>query len=203
MPKAVERLREAMAAWGTPAHEQDEADEAALGRRRGDARPAELACREARVVQSEAARRRWEAQAKADAHAERQRRAAADAARQRTGTKRRGKAPPPVADTPDDQAPSILTAPARQSRRTPNQGWDDCGKAPASVDGACQIMLACAVTEAAHDTQQAAPGAQAPLAPLAHAGLERPQDAAGTTHAIPATVAHGSDSEAAGAALEP
>jgi hypothetical protein len=55
MPKAVERLREAMAAWVTPAYQQDEADDAALGRRRGDARPAELARREARVVKSEAA----------------------------------------------------------------------------------------------------------------------------------------------------
>jgi hypothetical protein len=39
MPQDVERLRADMEAWGTQAHQQDEADEAALGRRRGRCTP--------------------------------------------------------------------------------------------------------------------------------------------------------------------
>jgi Transposase domain (DUF772) len=202
MRKAVERLREDMEALVTQAHQQDEADDAALGSRRGDALPAELARREERLVQIEAARRRWEAPAKAEADAERQSRAAVDAARQRTGKQRRGKAPPPGEDTPDDKAQSNVTEPELPIRRTNTKGWDDCGNAQARVDGTGQIIVACDVTDASHDKQQAEPVAQATLATLAHAGMERPQDASGTPHAIPATLDKGSYSEAAVAALE-
>src|SRR5712692_3198670 len=104
MQKEVERLREDIEALVTQAYQQDEAQEAALGSRRGDELPAELARREDRLTKIEAAMRRLEAQAKAEADAERQRRAAADAERERTGTKRRGKVPKPVADAPADKA---------------------------------------------------------------------------------------------------
>ena len=153
-------------------------------------------------MQIAAAMRRWETQAKAAADAERQSRAAVDAARQRTGQTRRGKAPPPGEETPADKAPSNLTAPALPIMRPTNKGGDDCGNAHARVDGTCQIMLACDGTDASKDTQQAEPVAPATLATLAHAGMERPQDAAGTTHAIPATLDQGYDREAAVAALE-
>ena len=63
----------------TPHYQQDEAEEAALGSRRGDELPAELARREARLAKIEAAMRRLEAEAKAEADAERQRRCEADA----------------------------------------------------------------------------------------------------------------------------
>ena len=53
----------------------------------------ELARREARLAKIEAAMRRLEAEAKAEADAERQRCLKADAERQRSGKKRRGKAP--------------------------------------------------------------------------------------------------------------
>jgi hypothetical protein len=86
--------------------------------------------------------------------------------------------------------------------RTNNKGWDSCGHAPARVDGAWQIILACDVTEAPHDKPQAEPVAQATLAPLTQAGLERPKDASGTAQALPATLDNGSDSEAAVVALE-
>jgi transposase len=58
MPKAVERLREAIEAWVTQAYQQDAADDAAWGSRRGDALPAELARREDRLARIEAAMRR-------------------------------------------------------------------------------------------------------------------------------------------------
>ena len=202
MQKAVERLREEIETWVTAAYQQDEADEAALGSRRGDELPAELARREDRLVKIEEAMRRLEAQAKAEAEAEHQRRAAAEAERRRTGQKRRGKVPQPVVDTPDDKAQSNFTAPELPIMRTNNKGWEYCGNAPARVDGACQIIVACDVTDAANDKQQAEPLAQATQANLAQAGIELPTDEPGAAHPIPATLDNGYDSEAAVEALE-
>ena len=202
MKKAVERLREDIEALVTQAYQQDEAEDAALGSRRGDELPAELARREDRLARIEAAMRRLEAQAKAEADAERKRRADAEAERQRTGKTRRGKAPQPVEDTPDDKAQSNFTDPERHIMRTNNKGWEYCGNAQASVDGACQIILACDVTDASHDKQQAEPVAQATLANLAQAGIKRRQDELGLTQAIPATLDNGYYSEAAVEALE-
>ncbi len=202
MKKAVERVREDIEALVTQAYQQDEAEDAALGIRRGDELPAELARREERLARIEAAMRRLEAQAKAAADAERKRRADAEAERQRTGKKRRGTAPQPVEDTPDDKAQSNFTDPELHIMRTNNKGWEYCGNAQASVDGACQIILACDVTDASNDKQQAEPVAQATLANLAQAGIERRQDELGITQAIPATLDNGYYSEAAVAALE-
>jgi transposase len=202
MKQEVERLREDIEALVTQAYQQDEADDAALGSRRGDELPAELTRRADRLARIEAAMRRLEAQAKAEAEAERQRRADAEAERQGMGKKRRGKAPLPVEDRPDDKAQSNFTDPELHIMRTNNKGWDYCGNAQASVDGACQIILACDVTEAANDKQQAEPVAQATLATLSQAGLERPKDASGAVQAIPATLDNGYYSEAAVVALE-
>ena len=58
MKKAVERLREDIEALVTQAYQQAEAEDAALGSRRGDERPAELARREDRLARMEAAMRR-------------------------------------------------------------------------------------------------------------------------------------------------
>src|SRR4030095_8111015 len=97
MKKEVEGLREDIEALVTQAYQQDEAEEAALGSRRGDELPAELARREDRLATIEAARQRLEARAKAEAATERQRRAEAEVERNRRGKQRRGKAPKPVA----------------------------------------------------------------------------------------------------------
>src|SRR5215471_10105488 len=104
-----------------------------------------------------AAMRRLEARAQADAEAERQRRAEGEAERQRTGNKRRGRAPKAVDETPDDKAQMSCTDPELGIMQTNNKGWDYCGNAQASVDGAFQIILACEVTAEANDKQQAAP----------------------------------------------
>jgi len=58
MQKEVERLREDIEALVTQASQQDAAEDAALGSRRGDALPAELARREDRLARIETARRR-------------------------------------------------------------------------------------------------------------------------------------------------
>ena len=152
MRKEADRLREDIEALVTQAHQQDAEDDAALGSRRGDELPAELARREARLATIEAAMRRLEARAKADAEAERQRRADAEAERQRTGATRRGKAPQPVDETPDDKAQTNFTDPELQIMRTNNKGWEYCGNAQASVDAAYQIIVACDVTAKSNDT---------------------------------------------------
>ncbi len=191
MKQEVERLREDIETLVTQAYQQDEADDAALGSRRGDALPAELARREERLARIEAAMQRLEAQAKAEAEAERQHRAEAEAERHRTGKKRRGKAPTPVQESPDDKAQSNCTDAELHIMRTNNKGWEYCGNAQVSVDAACQIILACDVSNAPNDKQQAEPLAQATLATLADAGIELPTDEAGATEAMPATLDNG------------
>src|SRR5262249_59404680 len=77
MHKEADRLREAIETLVTQAYHQDAADDAAVGSRRGDELPVELARREKRLATIEAAMQRLEARAKADAEAERQRRGGA------------------------------------------------------------------------------------------------------------------------------
>lgn len=202
MKKEVERLREEIEALVTQAFQQDEADEAALGSRRGDELPAELERRETRLAAIEAAMHRLEEQAKAEADAERQRRAEADAERERQGQKRRGRPPKPVEETPPDTAQMSFTDAELHIMQTNNKGWDYCGNAQASVDDAYQIILAGDVTDAPNDKQQAAPMARATLANLAQAGMDRPTDEGGKSQAIPATLDNGYYSEAAAQALE-
>lgn len=203
MKKEVERLREEIEALVTQASQQDAEDDAALGSRRGDELPAELARREDRLATIEAAMRRLEARAKADAEAERQRRAEAEAERQRTGKKRRGKAPKDVDETPRDKAQMSFTDPELNIMPTNNKGWDYCGNAQASVDGAYQIILACEVTAETNDKQQAVPMAQLTVAHLEQAGIERPKDAQGVVEKIAGTYDSGYYSEAEAEALEP
>jgi transposase len=202
MKKEVERLREDIEALVTQAYQQDAEDEAALGSRRGDELPAELARREDRLATIEAAMQRLEARAKAEAETERQRRAEAEAERQRTGKTRRGRAPKEVDETPADNAQMSFTDPELTIMPTNNKGWDYCGNAQASVDGAYQIIVAWDVTAEANDKQHAAPMAQLTAAHLEQAGIEVPKDAAGAAQKIPATYDSGYYSEAAAAAVE-
>jgi transposase len=203
MKKEVERLREEIEVLVTQAYQQDAQDDAALGSRRGDELPAELARREDRLATIEAAMQRLEARAKAEAQAERQRRAEAEAERQRTGRKRRGKAPKEVDETPGDKAQMSFTDPELHIMQINNKGWEYCGNAQASVDGAYQLIVACDVTAEANDTQQAVPMAQLTMAHLKQADIERPTDAAGVVQKIPGTYDSGYYSEAAAAAVEP
>ena len=200
--KEVERLREEIEALVTQAYRQEAQDDAALGSRRGDARPAALARRADRLATIEAAMQRLEARAQADADAERTRRAEAEAERQRTGTTRRGKAPQEVTETPEDKAQMSVTDPALRIMPTNKKGWDYCGNAQVRVDGASQILVACDVTAAANDKQHAVPRAQLTVAQLAQAGIKPPKDATGAVQKIPATYDSGYDSETAAAAVE-
>jgi transposase len=202
MRKEVDRLREDIEALVTQAHQQDAEDDAALGSRRGDELPAELARRADRLATIEAAMRRLEARAQAEADAERQRRAEVEADRQRLGTPRRGKAPRPVDETPDDKAQTNFTDPELQIMRTNNKGWEYCGNAQASVDAAHQIIGACDVTTESNDKQQAEPMARLTVAALEQAGIALPKDATGAAQKIPATYDSGYYSAEAAAAVE-
>jgi hypothetical protein len=118
-----ERWRAAIEALVTQASQQEAEADAALGRQRGDAWPAEVARRADRLATIEAALPRLEARAKA---------AAAAAERQRTGTTRRGKAPTAVDETPDDTAPLRCPRVAEHADQQPRLGllWEcprQCG----------------------------------------------------------------------------
>jgi hypothetical protein len=139
--------------------------------------PAELARREDHLATIEAAMRRLEARAQADAEAE----------RQRTGKKRRGRAPKAVDERPEHKAQMSFTDPELNIMPTNNKGWDYCGNAQACVDEAYQIIVAYDVTAEANDQQQAVPMAQLTVAHLEQAGIEMPKDAAGAMQKIAGT----------------
>lgn len=185
MLKEEERLRQEIDQLLQQAQEQDAAEEAALGSQRGDELPAELQRRQQRLDTIRAAKQRLEAQARAEAEVERQRRAEAEAARQASGQPRRGREPAPVSDTPDPKAQCNFTDPELPIMKSNNKGWDCCGNAQAVVDGNCQIILACAVTAESNDKRQAVPMAEAALANLEQAGIERPCDAQGEPLPLP------------------
>jgi transposase len=202
MKKEEERLRAEIDALLKQAQSQDAADDAILGSRRGDELPKEMQRRQDRLAVIQAAKRRLEEQAHTEAEAERQRRQEAEAERQRTGQKRRGKEPGPINETPDDKAQTNFTDPELKMMKANNKGWDYCGNAQASVDGAFQIIVACLVTPAANDKQQAVPVARATMENLQQAEIPLPKDAEGKEKKIPATLDSGYYSESAANEVE-
>lgn len=202
MKKEEARLRQEIEALLRQAQDTDAQEDAALGSRRGDELPAELHRREQRLATLAAAKQRLEEQARAEADRERQRRAEAEAERQRLGKKRRGKEPKPVSDVPPDKAQLSFTDPELKMMPQSNKGWDYASNAQLSVDGQCQIIVACFVTAAVNDQQQAIPLAEASRVSLQQAGVAWPRDAAGQVQKVPATLDSGFFSAAAVAGLE-
>jgi hypothetical protein len=202
MKKEETRLRQEIEALLRQAQETDAQEDAALGSRRGDELPAELQRREQRLAVIAAAKQRLEEQAKAAADDERQRRAEAEAERQAKGQRRRGQEPGPVSDVPAETAQTSFTDPELKVMKQSNKGWDYSGNAQVSVDATCQIIVACFVTAAANDQQQAVPLARATCASLERAGVAVPVDSAGQPRKIPATADSGYFSAAAVEGLE-
>src|SRR3954447_13804317 len=91
--KEEERLKAEIAELLKRQQQIDEAEDAALGSRRGDELPDELQFREQRLAKIQEAKKRLEEQAKASAEAERQRRAESDE-QVRKGEKHPGGRPP-------------------------------------------------------------------------------------------------------------
>jgi transposase len=162
----------------------DEAEDAALGCRRGDELPAELQFREARLAKIQEAKARLEQQAREAAVAERQRRAEAEE-QVRQGQRHAGGRPPqPIREAPDDKAQTSFTDPELKIMQQSHKGWDYGGNAQVVVDDACQIILACAVVLETNDKRQAVPLARQALANVAAAGMERPRDGQGQVQKI-------------------
>ncbi len=188
MTKEVVRLRAEIDTLLKQAQAVDAEDDAVLGTRRGDELPEELRRRQDRLAVIEAAMKRLEAEARATAEAERRRREEAEAERQRNGTKRRGPEPGPIVQTPSEKAQTNFTDPELSLMKTANKGWDYCGNAQASVDGACQIIIACEVTSEGDDKRQAEPMAEATRARLDEAGIAPAADESGVRLPIPAVL---------------
>ena len=188
MTQEVGRLRAEIEALLKQAHEVDAADAAALGTRRGDELPEELRRREDRLATIKAAMKRLEAEAKVAADAERQRREEADAERQRTGTKRRGREPGPIVETPAAKAQTHFTDPELSIIQTANKGSLYSGMRRRASMTACQILVACDVTDQCHDKQQAAPMAAQMRAQLDAAGIAPTADGTVARPLIPAAL---------------
>jgi transposase len=191
MLKELARLEHEIEQLLTQADRVDAEQDAALGSRRGDELPAELKRREDRVAKIREAKERLEAEARARAEEEQRQREAAEAERQASGKKRRGKEPAPVDPTPDDKAQTNFTDADAKCMKRNNKGFDYCYNGQAVVDGAHQIIVAAETTADANDKHQAVPLAQAAMANLAAAGIERPRDEQGQPLPIPNTADSG------------
>jgi transposase len=202
MKKEQQRLQAEMEALLRQAQETDAQEDAALGSRRGDELPAELARREGRLATIQSGLQRLQEQARAEAEAERQRRAEAEAERQRQGKKRRGKEPKPVSDVPADKAQTNFTDPEMKIMPQSNKGFDYSGNAQVCVDGLCQIIVACYVVAAANDAEQGVPLGQATRGRLEEAGVALPRDPQGQPAPLPLALDTGYFSAAAVADLE-
>lgn len=202
LKKEEGRLQAEIAALLQQAQQLDEAEDAALGARRGDELPEELHFREQRLAKIQEANKRLEEQAQAAAEAERRRRVAS-AEQVRQGDKHAGGRPPaPIRGEPDDKAQTNFTDPELKIMQQNHKGWDYGGNAQAVVDDACQIIMACDVVIETNDKQQAVPMAEKALANLQAAGIARPRDAAGQVQTIVSLEDSGYFSEKAVSGLE-
>lgn len=179
MFKELARLEQEIEQLLAQADGVDAEQDAALGSRRGDELPDELKRRQERLARILAAKERLEVEARTRAVEEQQERDAAEAERQAAGKKRRGKEPAPVNPTPGDKTQTNFTDPDAKIMKRSNKGFDYCYNAQAVVDAENQIIVAAETTAAANDKQQAVPLAQAAMANLAAAGIERPRDEQG------------------------
>jgi transposase len=202
MKKEEARLKEEIQTLLQQAESTDAEEDAVHGSRRGDELPEERKRREDRLAVIQAAMARLEEQAKAEAQAERQRRAEQEAERQRTGQKRRGKEPKPISEVPDDKAQCSFSDPELKMMPQSNKGWDYASNAQMSVDGAFQIIVACYVTEAVNDKEQAVPLAEATRENLEQAGVELPREESREAKKIPATLDSGYYSTKAAEGME-
>lgn len=182
--KEEERLQAEVAALLKQQLQTDEAEDAALGSRRGDELPEELQFRAQRLAKIQEAKKRLEEQARAQADAERQRRLESEE-QVRQGQKHAGGRPAgPLSETPDEKAQTSFTDPELKIMQQSNKGWDYGGNAQAVVDDACQIIIAADVVLETNDKQQGVPMARQALANLQAAGIARRVDAQGQVQKI-------------------
>ena len=156
MQQEEKRLKQEIRALLQQAESMDAEEDQRYGPdRRGDELPEELARRQTRLKRIRQAKRALEAQAKEAAQAERQRREQQE--EDQDAKPRRGRKAQPVSDKPDDTKQYNFTDPESGIMKANNKGWDQCGNAQAVVDEEEQVIIACDVTNAPNDKQQAQP----------------------------------------------
>jgi transposase len=202
MNKEVARLEAEIDQLLEQAEQVDAEQDAALGSRRGDELPEELKRREDRLAKIREAKARLEAEAQVKADEEQKCRDEEQAQREAEGRKRRGKEPAPVDPTPEDKAQTNFTDPEAKIMKQSNKGFAYSYNGQAVVDAKDQIIVAAEVTQQANDKQQAVPMAQAALANIDAAKIERTQSVNGTPVPIPNTADTGYFSEQAVEELE-
>jgi transposase len=202
MIKEEQRLKAEIEALLHQASTTDSEEDALHGSRRGDELPEELKRRADRLAVIAAAKKRLEEQARAAAEEERQRRAEEEAERQRSGKKRRGKEPAPPSEVPKDNAQCSFSDPEMKIMPQSNKGWDYATNAQVGVDGAFQIIVACYLTDASNDKEQAVPLAQTAMENLRQAEVVLPREETGEVKKIPATLDSGYYSEKAAQGME-
>jgi len=180
--KEEERLQAEIAELLKQQQQTDEAEDAALGSRRGEEWPAELRFREQRLAKIQEAKKRLEEQAQAEAQRQRQQWEEEEA--ERLGAGKKPRQPKTFSETPDDKAQTNFTDPELKIMPQNNKGWEYSGNAQMVVDDACQIIVAAEVVIQTNDKRQAVPMAEQALANLEQAGIERPIDEAGCVQKI-------------------
>lgn len=131
------RLEGEIAALLARAEAVDTAEDQEHGRdRRGEELPAELARRESRLARIREAKAALEERARAEAE-------------------EAGEDPDQTQPKPTSQY--NFTDPETRLMKVSNKGFDQCGNAQAVVDGACQVIVACAVTNECNDKKQLEP----------------------------------------------
>jgi len=175
MVEAEQRLEREVAALLEQAHQVDAAEDVQYGPgRRGDELPAELARRESRLAKLRAAKAALEQEAKAQATGAAEGARAKLAAReQRVGSAkgRVPKVPDPEQARPAPTAQRNFTDPdSRIMKDGATHSFEQAYNAQAVVDSQAQVIVACAVTQAAGDVEQFVP-----MLEQVHANLaERP-----------------------------
>jgi transposase len=182
MNKEEERLKAEIAELLKAQQQTDEAEDAALGSRRGDELPDELQFRQQRLAKIQEAKKRLENQARQQAQQQQQQWQEEEAKRLDEGKKPRE--PKTFSETPDDKAQTNFTDPDLKIMPQANKSFEYSGNAQAVVDDACGIIIAAEVVMAANDKQQAVPMAQKALANLEAAGIARPVDETGKVQKI-------------------
>jgi transposase len=154
MNKEEERLKCEVEALLRQADEEDEAEDAEYGDKRGDELPAELAYREGRLKKIREAKEALEREAREEAEAKKAEREA----REKEGPVR-GRKPQEPDPNPAPEAQKNFTDPESRIMPSPSdkKSFMQAYNCQAAVDGKAQIIVAADITQAANDKRQAVP----------------------------------------------